>query len=232
MEGSSSSIEKNFEAIKTNINDACRVAKRDPHEVKLIAVSKGHDFYQIKTLYELGQRDFGESYAQEFIEKRHLARLAALDIRWHFLGAIQSNKIKLIKEANYVHSIGSVRHAELLNNALDKITKIFLQINLDGDKNRQGFLLEHVKDKAQKIAAMKNLEFIGLMTILPQDHSDRRFWFETMSDLKQQLEKSVISKKLSLSMGMSDDFMDAIAYGADYIRIGTKIFGARSCVEI
>lgn len=218
-----------FSEIETAISDACRRASRSRHEVTLIAVTKGHDFSKLAAAYHLGQRDFGESYAHEMASKIKLAQTANLkDIKWHFMGAIQTNKLKLIRKADFVHSIGSVRHAELLNDMADKVIDIFLQVNLDGDVKRQGFLCADLLPAVKKVAGFKRLRLKGLMAILPQDpDSPMRVWFTKMVDLKRTILKSGLLEEVYLSMGMSDDFAEAIMHGTNFVRIGTKLFGPR-----
>lgn len=221
-------LKANLGKIERTITDFCKRAHRKREDVTLIAVSKGHDFSNILSLYELGQRDFGESYAQEMVPKIDLALEHKLsDIRWHFIGAIQTNKLQLIKRANVIHSVGSVRHAEMLDKILDEPMPIFLQINLDKNPKRQGFLESDLDQSIKKLSYLKKLKIQGLMCILPQDE-DPDFWFKKMAALKQAVLNQGLISDVYLSMGMSDDFELAIQHGADYLRIGTKIFGARA----
>lgn len=222
-------IKKNLADVEKLINSSCENAHRRREEITLIAVSKGHDFNKILAAYRCGQRDFGESYAQEFSEKIARARDENLaDIRWHFIGAIQSNKLKYIKDADVIHSIGSLKHAELLNAMLSKPKNIFLQINLDNNPDRQGFAKEDVIDVLFHMKNLANLRVQGLMTILPVDHNKPATWFSQMTALKEEIKSKGILVEVSLSMGMSDDFLEAIANGANLLRIGTRIFGPRN----
>lgn len=221
-------LANNYHHIQSQIKSACAQAFRDPADIRLVAVSKGHDFSQIRELYRLGHRDFGESYAQEFSKKLAMAKSENLDIVWHFLGAIQTNKIKLIADAQFIHSVGSIKHAQLLDKISLMPCNIFLQINLDKNPKRQGFFSEMVLWAAKEISVMKNLKLMGIMTILPQDPKYKPgFWFQKMVGLKQALIGQLGVSQIALSMGMSDDFGEAIKYGADFVRIGTNIFGPR-----
>lgn len=217
-----------YTATKNMITDICRRQKRDQNSVHLIVVSKGHDFSRIKLIYDQGQRDFGESYAQELDAKMTEARAQHLAIRWHFIGAIQSNKLALIKDADVIHSIASVRHAARLHEMLDRPKEIFLQINLDDNSGRQGFLIHDMLDAITTIKAYANLKIIGLMTILPL-HTDQtsHYWFRKMAMMQQQIVEKKLLPSVLLSMGMSDDVEDAILHGANYVRIGTRIFKER-----
>jgi pyridoxal phosphate enzyme (YggS family) len=221
-------IRKNLAQVKREIKEACRAKGRSEEDVTLIAVSKGHDFSSIKIAYHLGQQNFGESYAVEMSQKMMLAKEEGLtDVRFHFIGAVQSNKLKLIKNADVVHSISSIRHAEMLNNVLVKNLPIFLQVNLNQDSSRQGFFYSEIISALEKIQRFSNLKPEGLMAILPQDNNPS-LWFMKMSALKDDIVKKGMMDHVFLSMGMSDDFKEAISYGANYVRIGTRIFGARN----
>lgn len=214
---------------KQEIVEACEKDLRHVDEITLIAVSKGQDFAKILFAYELGQRDFGENYPQELAQKIKLAREHNLhEIRWHFIGAIQTNKIKIIKDAHVVHSVGSVKHAQALHQASEKGLPILLQVNLDQSAHRQGFLASELILAIEKISAFDRLSIAGLMTIAPHETNELPAeWFSRMALLKQDLLRRDILKSVTLSMGMSDDFTEAISYGANLVRIGTKIFGSR-----
>lgn len=222
------SIKTNIALVKSLIEKACQKNDRDPKDITLVAVSKGHDLLAIKEAYNAGLRHFGESYAQEMSKKIIEAHALGLkDIVWHYLGAVQTNKLNLIASADIIHSLGSVRHAAMLNDMLKSQKKVFLQINLDENPKRQGFSPAQILTAIGKITALPNLKVIGLMCIPPQDgvHSPT-FWFQKILNLRNELAAHG-SLELKLSMGMSDDFCEAIIEGADYLRIGTKIFGAR-----
>lgn len=203
-------------------------ALRDPNSITIIAVSKGQPKDAIYEAYQAGQRHFGESYAQEMADKIAWAQDQDLhDIVWHFLGAIQTNKLKAITKANMIHSLGSLRHAEALNRIVSTKMAVFLQVNLDQSPKRQGFFPGDLVQAAQKIQTLKNLQLVGLMCIAPQEElHDAIFWFSHMKRIRQELSQHGFFD-LKLSMGMSDDFQEAIAHEADYVRVGTAIFGAR-----
>lgn len=212
----------NLLPIKQAIAEACDRAGRQAAEIKLIAVSKGQDFAKIHQAYEQGQRDFGENYAGELALKQKLAReQELLDIKWHYLGAIQTNKIKLIIEADFIHGVGEIRHAVLINKIANKTIGIFLQVNLNPNDGRHGFREEDLPRAIEQIKLLPRLYLQGLMTITPTEGAlNPSFWFKKMSRLGQLY-------NLDLSMGMSEDFSEAITYGANFVRIGSKIFGPR-----
>lgn len=212
----------NLEPLRQEIADTCQMAGRDLHEISLIAVSKSQSFTAIVEAYRLGMRDFGENYAAELSMKQQLARENKLDgIKWHYLGAIQTNKIKLIASADVIHSICQVRHAKLLDKIATKNIGIFLQVNLNPDDHRQGFTQADLADAIKEIKALPMLNLLGLMMVCPVVASRKpAFWFERLHALGQLF-------GLDLSMGMSEDFREAIAHGASYLRIGSKLFGPR-----
>jgi len=221
-------VEQNYHDLLREIQTACDEAKRSRREVILVAVSKGHEFSEIKKVYDCGQRDFGESYAQELGQKIARAKSSGLhDIRWHFIGAIQSNKINIIKDAQVVQSISSVRHAKLLDGAAQQTIEIFLQVKLDDNPKRQGVGKEALISTISQIQSLPMLNLQGLMTVLPLDQNSPSFWFSQMANLRSEILRQGLLHRVMLSMGMSDDFFEAIAHGANFIRIGTRIFGPR-----
>lgn len=186
--------------------------------VHLLAVSKGQDSEKIKALYDLGQRNFGENYAEEFKTKQEALKISCPEIHWHFIGQIQSNKIKIISQAHYVHSLSDLRHAQLLaQHTPHAELLVFIQVNLAREKHRGGVFPEQIADLANAILDIPKLKLIGLMTILPL-HGESKHWFRQMQTLQNP-------SYPELSMGMSGDYQEAIAHGATWIRLGTALFG-------
>ena len=225
MKPNSFTLAARLKIIRKKIEESCQAINKPPEDIKLVAVSKGQDFKQIKEAYELGIRDFGESYAQEFKSKRDQATLENLsDIRWHFLGALQSNKIKIISQATYIHSVDSMRHAQNISLIAQEEKYIFLQVKLDQTLGRLGFLSHEIHEALKACSSLPHIKIIGLMTIVPLSPPPHgNSWFLFMQKLREEL-----CPDLKLSMGMSQDFEQAILYGADYIRIGSELFGPRS----
>lgn len=210
--------------ISNNLNKIYALLGERKKQINLVAVTKGRSYEQLKIAYNCGLRNFGENYIPELKEKMERAKKENLhDIQWHFIGNMQTNKIKFLSDVDFVHSISSLEKASKLNQLATKKIKIFLQINLNKQKNRVGFFENDVLKVLPKILEMENLEFLGLMTILPLENS-KEFWFQKMVDLKEQIEAQSMVKKIELSMGMTDDFLTAIDYGANYIRLGRIIF--------
>lgn len=215
--------------VQEEIKRTCESAGRNSDEIVLVAVSKGHPFAAVEKAYTAGQRHFGESYAQEMLEKiKESQKKAMIGITWHFIGAIQSNKIKIIAQADVVQSIDSIKHAQLLNDSRTQSIDVFLQVNQSEESHRRGFLEKEINNALHSIRALDRLNIKGLMTILPlQPLKPAHYWFERMRLLRDELQRKH-EMPLALSMGMSNDFPQAIAGGASIVRVGSSIFGPRA----
>lgn len=196
----------------------------------LLAVSKKHPAESIRSLYEQGQRDFGESYWQEAEEK--MAALTDLDITWHFIGPLQSNKTRPVAEHfHWVHSVDREKVARRLSEQRPSHLpplNVCLQVNIDAEGSKSGVAPTDVLPLAKAVAALPNLQLAGLMCIPTDtdDHHQQRAAFRKLALLRQQLEQAGLSTH-TLSMGMSDDLEAAIAEGSTIVRIGTALFGER-----
>ncbi len=201
-------------------------------DITLIAVSKTFGINAIRELYDLGQRDFGENYAQEFSQKSN--ELEDLDIVWHFIGNIQSNKIKLIAtSAHWVHSISTAKQiiklAKYRPTNLPKLN-ILLEVNISNEPSRHGIkTYNELIELANLIKTTNNLQFHGLMGIA-SDTSDTLLiekQFQKLVNTYKQLTRDGFDVD-TISMGMSNDYELAIKNGSTMIRIGSKIFGSRN----
>ena len=197
-----------------------------PLGVNLLAVSKGHDHESIRKLSDFGQLDFGESRLQEAIpKKKYLNDLKQL--RWHFVGKLQKNKVRgVIKEFNFIHSVDSLSLIERISRISQeeqKIPNIFLQVKLRDDPQKGGFLKQDLLKNWSKIVSLKNIHLIGLMTIPPiaLDCDQRKDLFYECRNLANHLELN------DCSMGMSNDWQEALDCGATWIRLGSLLFGKR-----
>lgn len=196
----------------------------------LLAVSKKHPSQSIRTLYQLGQRDFGESYWQEAEQK--MAELKDLDIIWHFIGPLQSNKTRPIAEHfDWVHSVDREKIARRLSEQRPPELpplNLCLQVNIDNEASKSGVAPQDVLPLAKAIHQLPRIRLAGLMCI--PEHSDdmaqQRLPFKRLATLKNELEAAGITTD-ALSMGMSDDLEAAIAEGSTILRIGTALFGDR-----
>jgi len=223
-------IEKNLNRIKEKIANKCSEINRNPAEIKLIAVSKNFGIRHIHKAFALGQIDFGENRPQELDGK---AKLIDENIIWHFIGNLQKNKVKyVVKWAEFIHSVNSLLLAEEINKRaekLNKIQKVFVEVNTSEESTKQGLTNEReVEALIYKIEEMKNLKLLGLMTMAPytDDENKIRKSFKFLRMLKDKFVSNGVQLK-HLSMGMSADFEIAIEEGATMLRIGSAIFGPR-----
>ncbi|MCE2705652.1 MAG: YggS family pyridoxal phosphate-dependent enzyme [Proteobacteria bacterium] len=227
-------LANNFLEIK-NIIDKRKTAINQ--EVHLIAVSKTFANNDIIQLYNLGQREFAENYALEFYNKTQ--ELQYLDIQWHYIGNLQTNKIKYI--APYAYMVQSVEKASQIIHLskhrpynLPKL-KILLQINVNGTSQQHGIKItdiQNIIELAELIDNQENLIFHGIMGIA-SNSTNKKLQNEEFSQLYELfvMLKSKFSNVDTLSMGMSNDFETAIACGTTHIRIGSKLFGTRNYTQ-
>lgn len=222
-----STIATNIAKVGVRIREAAQAVRRDPDDVRLLAVSKTQPADAIREANDAGQRDFGENYLQEALDKQ--AHLGDRDLVWHFIGPIQSNKTKPIAaHFDWVHSVDRLKIAQRLSDQRPEHLaplNICLQVNVSGEASKSGCEPEDVRDLAQAIAALPRLRLRGLMTI-PEptdDPVEQRAAFARLRQLKSELDLSLDT----LSMGMSQDLEAAITEGATWVRIGTALFGAR-----
>jgi hypothetical protein len=227
------SIAANLHAIREQITAACLKAGRQPEEVRLIAVSKTKSAAYVKEAFDAGQVDFGESYVQEFMEKQQDPILENCPIAWHFIGHLQSNKIRsIIGKVSLIHGIDKITTAEELSKrAVQHNIQIdyLLEVNTSGELSKYGMHPREVLSAAETLFQLPNITLRGLMTIASPDIESARMEFRNLRMLLESLKKvSPDPLKLTeLSMGMSGDFEEAIEEGATMIRVGSAIFGWR-----
>ena len=223
-------IAANLQAVYDRIERAARACDRDPVGISLVAVSKYFPASAIQAAHAAGQTAFGESYAQEGVEK--IMRLAALNCEWHFVGPIQSNKTRAIAEHfDWVHGIDRAKIAARLNDARPPQLaplEVCIQVNVSGEATKHGVVPAEAGALARAIAALPRLRLRGLMAI-PEATSDVRLQRERFGSVRRLRDElnAAGSALDTLSMGMSDDLEAAIAEGATIVRVGTAIFGER-----
>lgn len=204
---------------------------REAGSVQLMAVSKTRSTAEIRQAFSCGIRDFGENYVQEALEKQQ--HLNDLTLGWHFIGPIQSNKTRQIaKHFDWVHSVDRLKTAHRLSEQRPenmKPLKVFIQVNIDGEDSKSGVELSQLNSLAQEINVLPGLDLCGLMAIpLPTPEFDRqRQAFRQLRLARDALVENGLINCQLLSMGMSNDMEAAIAEGADWVRIGTALFGPR-----
>ena len=212
-------------ALRIRVDQACVRAHRSPDDVHLVAVSKTHPLEAIEAVAATGQIDFGESYAQELRDKGK----ARPDLRWHFIGRIQSNKAKYIAPRAYrVHALERRDHAEALVKRATGPLSCLVAVNVAGEASKSGVPAHEALDAVRALDAIEGIEIRGLMTLPPpvDDPEQAAPWFEQLAELAAKGRAQGLRLD-ELSMGMTHDFEVAIAHGATWIRVGTAIFGPR-----
>ena len=222
-------------AVRAAISDACRRAGRAPDACCLLAVSKTRTPDEVRALAELGQRDFGENYVQEALAK--IDALAGLPLVWHLIGPLQSNKTREVAgHFDWVHSIDREKIARRLNGqrpAQRPPLDVCLQVNIDDEDSKSGVAPGDVAALAMAVLALPRLRLRGLMTIpRPDQPAGPANAYARLAALHRELAATIPalgpgSDFDTLSMGMSDDYPEAIAHGATQVRIGTALFGPR-----
>jgi pyridoxal phosphate enzyme (YggS family) len=230
---SSSDIGARLNEVRTGISRACADAGRSADDVTLIVVTKFHPASLVRELYEHGVRDVGENRHQEASEKS--SELADLDLTWHFIGQLQSNKARAVLDyADVIHSVDRPSLASALDRAWHDRHETgrarppvpaFLQINLTDDPNRGGVSLGGLREFAEEVAALDSIDLQGVMAVAPLE-TDPNHAFERVARASE-LVRSVVPEARFISAGMSHDFVEAIAHGATHLRIGSAITGNR-----
>ena len=209
------------------LSNYLKIKSKLPSNVKILAVSKGIKSQEIKTIQNIGQNDFGESKFQEAFEKQLILK-DLQQIKWHFIGRIQSNKIrKIVQNFKYIHSVDSLEKLQKISHVSyveKKNPLIMLQVKLIDDPNKGGFNPELLKLKWGEIQELKNITLTGLMTINPKGLSPKE-----NSKLFKKCRSLADSLQLpDCSMGMSGDWQEAIDAGSTWLRLGSLIFGDKS----
>ena len=227
------SLSDRLAGIRARIDAAARSAGRDPASVRLVAVSKTFPIDAVREAYAAGQRDFGENRVQEALQK--IAGLTDLEIRWHLLGHLQTNKAR--KAAPAFAMIQSVDSLELLTRldqaAADVGTapELLIQVDLAGEATKFGAPPGEVPRLLDVAAQCRAARVVGLMTLppVPEAPEDARPYFRRLRDLRDTWVASGVPASMlrELSMGMSGDFEVAVQEGATIVRVGTAIFGSR-----
>jgi pyridoxal phosphate enzyme (YggS family) len=213
-------------AVRRRIESACRSVGRDPSTVRLVAVSKRHDAERVRAAYAAGQRVFGENYVQELVDKA--AALADLEeLRWHFVGHLQRNKVKNVLSVRaVVETVDSLRLGEAISKrslAAGVVTPVLVQVNVGGEAQKSGCDPAETPSLVAALRLLGGLDLRGLRTVPPEtgEAEGARPHFRRLRELG---EATALSE---LSMGMSHDLEVAVEEGATIVRVGTAIFGPR-----
>jgi len=194
---------------------------------QVIVVTKYVTIDRAKEAYEAGLKNFGENRIEGFLEKKkHLPDDAIM----HFIGSLQTRKVKdIINEIDYLHALDRLKLAKEIEKRAENVVKCFVQVNVSGEESKHGMSPDDVIPFIQELKDFKHIEIVGLMTMAPltEDKIKLRQYFNQLRLLKEKVQSLNLSYApcTELSMGMSNDFNEAILEGASYIRIGTKLVG-------
>lgn len=209
----------------TLINDQIKSKFGLVKNLNIVAVSKTFPMSEINPLIENGQIHFGENKVQEAIDKWSDVKKLNENLKLHMIGKLQTNKVKYVVPLfDYIHSLDNIKLAEKIASEQIKKNrnlKIFIQVNIGNEPQKAGLNISDLKNFYEKCTQELNLNIIGLMCLPPQSGSAKNY-FNEMVELKKTINVE------DLSMGMSEDYLEAVACGTTYIRIGSKIFGDRS----
>lgn len=225
-------LTQNYDQVIQNIQAACKRAKREPEEVTLIAVSKTKPVSMLSEIYQHGCRHFGENKVQELLDKYEAL---PKDIKWHMIGHLQRNKVKYIVDKVYlIHSVDSFRLAEEISREAVKKqvhVNILIEVNVAGEESKFGCAPNEACELTMEIAKLPNISVKGYMTIAPyvENPEDNRKHFRKLKQIAVDImRKNIDNVSIEyLSMGMTGDYETAVEEGADFVRVGTGIFGER-----
>tara|TARA_Y100001935_G_scaffold194911_1_gene162998 strand:- start:23 stop:709 length:687 start_codon:yes stop_codon:yes gene_type:complete len=223
-------INKNIDNINNRISKACIANNRSPQDITLVAVSKRKNNELIEFALDCGVKDFGENYAQEMKEKSET--INSDQIIWHFIGPIQTNKIKIITQhADWVHTLDREKVIKKLNSECKKINKTmnaFVQVNISNEDTKNGCDPEDIIEIGKLVESMENINLKGLMTLpkLNVDPTENERVMKFTKELSYKLQ-TINNDANAISLGTTSDFEVAIAYGSTMLRIGESIFGKR-----
>ncbi len=218
-----------YQDVLGRIGRAATAAGRDPTEITLVAVSKGAEMSEIEELYEIGHRDFGESRANEMLAKAN--RLPS-DIRWHFVGPLQTNKVRGIRPVTFLlHSMDRPRLAAAWLKGRGVAPSVMVQVNIGDEPQKSGLDADQVGEGVVEMIDL-GLDVVGLMTIPPRVSrpDEARPFFRRMRSIRDAV-RDVSPSVEGLSMGMTEDFEVAIEEGASAIRLGRAIFRGPSATQ-
>ncbi|HYM15377.1 MAG TPA: YggS family pyridoxal phosphate-dependent enzyme [Dehalococcoidia bacterium] len=218
-----SEIAANIRAVRERIRAAADRAGRSPHDITLVGVSKAHPVSAAAEAFRAGLRDLGENRVQEAGAKIIALRAAGSTPRWHLLGHLQRNKVRVALDLfDILHGVDSVRIAEALSGNARRPVPILIEVNVTGEATKFGVAPGDLPSTVLRLRQLPNIDVRGLMTVAPRvdNPEDVRPVFRALRTLRDRLELK------HLSMGMSDDFEVAVEEGATLVRVGRAIFGA------
>lgn len=225
------SVSQNLERVREQIAQAAVKAGRVAEDIELVAITKTHPAEKVRQAIEAGQTLFGESRIQEARAK--IPELPS-NMRWHFVGHLQKNKIRhALPLFEMIHSVDSLALAQDINRVANEEglhPRVLLEVNMAGEGSKFGFSSEKLPDQMEELLALPRLSILGLMTIPPiaQESEESRKYFVQLREFRDRLQTEFRVDLAQLSMGMTQDFPVAIEEGATLVRVGTAIFGERT----
>jgi len=229
------SIAENLERVREQIAGAAAKVGRAAGEIELVAIAKTHSADKVREAIEAGQTLFGESRVQEARAK--IPELPS-NLRWHFVGHLQKNKIRhALPLFEMIHSADSLGLAQEINRIAEEQgmhPRVLLEVNVAGEGSKFGFSPDKLRDQMESLLALPRLSILGLMTIPPlsKEAEASRKYFVQLRELRDRLQTEFHVDLAQLSMGMTEDFVVAVEEGATLVRVGTAIFGQRKKSEV
>lgn len=221
-------VSENLKRVQYNIAEAKAKYRNENDDVRLMAVTKTVPYEIVNSVIEQGVDLLGENRVQEYLDKKdHYDKNAEV----HFIGHLQTNKVKyIIDSVKCIHSVDSLKLAAEIERLAEKngiVMNVLTEVNIGGEESKSGIGIDMLDELVYGISEMKNIKLCGLMTIPPVGNSE--FYFEKMQRIFEDLKaKKVDNVSMDiLSMGMSADYVEAIKYGSNIVRVGSAIFGAR-----
>jgi PLP dependent protein len=231
MPVASSRLARNLEAVRSRIDRACTRARREPSEVTLVAVTKGVGADETLELARLDVRDLGENRADALEGKRAALARSGLELRWHMIGHLQTNKVRrVLPHVDVLHSLDRDSLAETLSREVERSGRAplsaFVQVNVSGERSKGGVAPRELPALLDLCRASPRLAVCGLMTMAPlaDDAEASRPCFRRLRELRDEVRSLGYREVLGLSMGMSQDFEIAIEEGATHVRVGSLLF--------
>ena len=233
MANSTDSVSQRIRAIQDRIVSACERCGRDSANVTLVAVSKRQPLERMRAAIQCGLRSFGENQIQEAVAK---SSELDVDIDWHFIGILQSNKVKsAVRLFNTIHSLDRpkiIQRIEAECASLRRPMRGFLQVHLGEEDSKHGFPVAGLEEAVRPFASLEWLRVVGVMALPPyeEDLERARHWFQRLREIRDRLASRPEWSNFEglLSMGMSHDFEVAIEEGATHVRVGSSLFGPRA----
>ena len=225
------SIAENLGRVREQIANAAKKSGRSNLDVDLVAISKTHDAAKVREAIEAGQKLFGESKVQEARVK--IPELPS-NVRWHFVGHLQKNKIRhALPLFELIHGVDSLALAQEMNRIAEEDglhPRVLLEVNVAGEGSKFGFAPEKLRAEMESLLVLPRLSILGLMTIPPiaEEAEASRKYFVELRELRDRLQTEFKVDLAQLSMGMTQDYTVAVEEGATLVRVGTAIFGERA----